>query len=141
MRNPFKALKDWFNQPVSIESLYVPIPTVDTEKTTIKAVRVPNEPESTESCVKQALDALGDTYEKVAQKLVSLGIKGKKGQPNVCPVAMYLKQVCEADHIRVSFANTHDNTFGWSVSNPQAVRTFISHFDDGTAPNQKQLEA
>ncbi len=42
--------------------------------------------------VKELLEALGDTREKVTENLKSLNIRGKRLKPAECPLAVYIKK-------------------------------------------------
>ncbi len=139
MWNPFKAVKDWFNEPVNLELPYYPKTLAPIEGSDEEAAQ------DMETCIRKALIALGNTLTTVAEKLISMGVKGKRGDPLLCPVAQYINLTCKtqglssSSTIRVGWADSH-NYVNLRVSNPQAVRDFIASFDHGTAPHQKELE-
>ena len=91
--------------------------------------------------LRQALDALGDTPDRVAAKLTAMGCSGTPGMAECCPVGHYLEQVmpcgyedlddcgsaveCDENTIRVRVEDA-----GWlHMDTPSAVARFSAAFD------------
>jgi hypothetical protein len=80
--------------------------------------------------------ALGDTYQKVADTLTSLGIKGRRNQPDSCPIYNYLQR---QGHKEVMFVYPDKVALedGYHHFTTSAVFAFICRFDEKQFP---QLE-
>jgi len=84
-----------------------------------------------------ALNALGNSAEEVAESLGKLGIKGTLGDADTCPVAYYLKSKGLKDAFVTSNMVREGTSAGFSdlrVDIPLSVQFFIEHFDDGAWP-------
>lgn len=81
------------------------------------------------------LEALGDGSPKIADTLESLGIKGRVGSPNDCPIARYLRSkgfTCASVSSRKIEARADR---GWhDMVTPEPVRQFLFEFDRGLFP-------
>jgi hypothetical protein len=92
------------------------------------------------------LIALGTTTQEVAEKLVSLGIRGNKGMCTSCPIARYLianevevrrvanRDVDEAVEVRVGVGVSSYWYYIRDYPQLQGVRDFILAFDGGDYP-------
>lgn len=79
---------------------------------------------------RRLLGKLGTTSDEVAQSLIDLGITGRVGFSQRCPIANYL-----ADHLdgQRPSVDCHGILFndGSSVENPPSVTQFVWDFDNG----------
>jgi hypothetical protein len=83
----------------------------------------------------QKLNTLGDTADKVAASLETLGIKGNPGWPSSCPIANYLIS-CGNDDCNVG---TVSFRVGIEVAwIPASVQDFIHDFDHGKYPQLRK---
>jgi hypothetical protein len=86
--------------------------------------------------IKDSLDKLGDTKEKIRSSLLGMGIKGYKARTRMCPVAKYLRnegfpnaEVC-GDHV----CNEDDFTPTCLIAMSPIMVAFINAFDHGNYP-------
>lgn len=91
----------------------------------------------------ELLLALGDTADKVAKTLASLGIKGNRQECNSCPIAIYLarneSKLFDVEVTTYCIASCGQQYYLNNVPNDildrlKGVTNFINKFDDGTYP-------
>jgi hypothetical protein len=77
--------------------------------------------------------ALGNTYQKVADKLQELGIKGKRREPDHCPIYNYLHK---QGHKEVVYVYPEEIALedGYRHFTTSAVFAFICRFDEKQFP-------
>lgn len=80
--------------------------------------------------ISEALNALGDTTEKVIATLKAKGIRGKMMSICDCPIARYLRDECGDPAITVGAYGAGTSKMD-DVELPAPVRTFILQFDRG----------
>lgn len=92
--------------------------------------------EEMEANVKALLKNLGAGPNKVAEKLVSLKIKGDPGYASSCPVARFIRKNFKSlKNIEVTESVSFDyRGEGCCVELPSAVEKFVGKFDDGDYP-------
>src|SRR5688572_18165103 len=82
------------------------------------------------------LNILDQDPEALARMLQRFGIKGKRGKPNCCPVAVYLSSTPALAGVKVGADTILFN--GRHIPLPKNVQEFIKQFDAGYYP---ELEA
>ncbi len=103
----------------------------------------------TEENARRVLKELGDTEEDVAASLKRRRIKGYRGDPINCPIALYLQRrlnIIEDYRLSVSRATVvcfdalAEWKIIWAISYTYPVRQFIAHFDGGFYPKLAEGE-
>lgn len=87
-----------------------------------------------------ALKELGTGKNKIAESLKAKKIRGKMGNSDECPIAIFVKKLfpkstditVDSDSIEVGFENPE---FDFSVKCPSAVGKFIDEFDGEKFPD------
>jgi hypothetical protein len=85
------------------------------------------------------LVSLGTTSQEVADKLLSLGIRGDRNKCKTCPIAQYLVAygVVTWSGLGIAIGPTPWNTYWYNIREyPQlkGILAFIEHFDEGKYP-------
>lgn len=78
--------------------------------------------------IKDLLEGMGQTHEEVADFLRGQGIKGKRGNAQKCPVAIYLSGV-SGESIKVTYVNAIDYKTCRVYRLGEAVSEFVRIFD------------
>ena len=89
--------------------------------------------------IDRLLEELGETKKEVAKKLISLGIKGKRGNCKSCPISKYLtkKRIKNAhtSKYQVFIRREIGKPAGKYFDLPAPVYNFITAFDEGKYPH------
>lgn len=82
----------------------------------------------------EALSWLGETEEEVVRSLRERGIKGQKGQPLDCPLAVYLHSWWPNAWVGHSLVGPDMGLPAW-VETPPAPQSFRNNYDQGRYPD------
>lgn len=92
-------------------------------------------PEELKAKVVGALRSLGDSPNKIANKLAKLGIVGEREESDRCPIAFFIRSHAPGKSITVCSDEIEiTNGEEISITPPAAVTRFVEQFDNGKFP-------